>query len=282
MLTNYGIVMILLVASNKDIAAMNIAEQLFQIHPFKKTLQVYSGQPVLEASINCRKVTYITLEEESIFAQYLGEDFPKVGLIIFLSRHSSHSGTPTLSGHTPGNFSAAELGGLPRELSVASAKTMQTALQTMDRIVHETQLPYQISYECTHHGPSLKVPTVFMELGSSHLQWRDKKAAAIVAQAAIDAITSFEEKPQNAAVGIGGTHYNQKFTQLAIKNSVTFGHIIPKYVIPYIDKELLFKCVNCTREKVDTAILDWKGIRSEDKSKLLSILQETPLQIRKV
>jgi len=274
--------MILLVASNKDIAAMNIAEQLLQIHPFDKTPQVYLEQPVLESSINCRNVTYLNLNEESIFAQYLAEDFPKVSLIMFLSRHSSQSGTPTLSVHTPGNFADAELGGLPRELSIASAKTMQTALQTMARLVHETQLPYQVSYECTHHGPSLKVPTVFIELGSSPLQWCDKKAAAIVAQAAIDAIASFEEKPQIAAVGIGGTHYNQKFTQLAIKNNVAFGHMIPKYVIPYLDKDLLFKCINCTREKVNTAVLDWKGIRSEDKSKLLSILQETSLQIQKV
>jgi len=126
------------------------------------------------------------------------------------------------------------------------------------------------------------VPTMFVELGSSPPQWCDQKAAAVVAQAAIDAIANSEGTQQTAAIGIGGTHYNQKFTNLALKNEASFSHMIPKYAIQHVDAALLRQCIERTREKVTTAILDWKGIKSEDKPALLSALQETALRIQKV
>ncbi len=46
--------------------------------------------------------------------------------------------------------------------------------------------------KCTHHGPSLDVPTMFVELGSSETQWRDSKAAQAVAHSAMHAIANFQ------------------------------------------------------------------------------------------
>jgi D-aminoacyl-tRNA deacylase len=273
--------MILLVASNKDPAAINIATQVQKICPFTKTTQTYQGNSICTATINGTQVTHITLREEAVYAQYLTKDFPEAKLIVFISRHSSQSGTPTLSVHTPGNFAQADLGGLPRVVSVSPAKAMQIALQTMHRMAQKMQLNYHVSYECTHHGPSLEVPTMFVELGSSAVQWSDQKAAIVVAQAALDAIANFDDTNQKATLGIGGTHYNQKFTNMALNHEAIFGHMIPKYAIQHIDTELLRQCIERTHEKVDTAILDWKGIKSEDKPKLLSALQEIGLQIQK-
>ena len=76
------------------------------------------------------------------------------------------------------------------------------------------QLDYEVSYECTHHGPSLNVPTMFVELGSSPQQWSDTKAAEAVAKAAMQAIANFGVSEEKAALGIGGTHYNQQFTKM--------------------------------------------------------------------
>ena len=274
--------MILLVASSMDIAALNIADKISQICPFKTTNRIYQENPVYLANINGNQVTYVTLKKEAVTAQYLADDFPDAELIVFVSRHSSQSGTPTLSVHTPGNFGHAELGGLTRQVSVSPAKAMQTALKTMNRLVQETKLAYKVSYECTHHGPSLNVPTMFVELGSSPLQWGDQKAAAIVAQAALAAISNFDNAQQSASMGLGGTHYNQKFTSLALKDEVIFGHMVPKYAIAQIDDELLLHCIERTQEKITSVILDWKGIKSEDKPKLLAFLEKLPLQIQKV
>jgi len=274
--------MILLVASKRDLAGINISKQVLQLYPFTQTTQIFQENPVYTATINGRQVTHIILNEEAVNAQYLPEYFPNINLVVFISRHSSQSGTPTLSVHTPGNFGVAELGGLSGELSVSPATAMQNALQTLNRLKEQMHLDYQVSYECTHHGPSLNVPTMFVELGSSSIQWVDQQAAAVVAQAALEAIANFGNSKQTSALGIGGTHYNQKFTNMGLKNEATFGHMIPKYAIQNINLQIIQQCVIRTQEKVNSIILDWKGIKSENKPTLLKVLQETDLPIQKV
>jgi D-aminoacyl-tRNA deacylase len=274
--------MILLVYSTRDIAGRNIAKQIFNHVDFTKTGIIFQDNPVYSATINQQKVTFATLTEEAVNSQNLPESFPNHNLIIFLSRHSSQSGKPTLSVHTPGNYSKAELGGLPKNLSVSPANAMHAVLKALSRKKLERQLNYEVSYECTHHGPSLDVPTMFVELGSSPEQWNDLDAADAVAQATVEAIINLHSYNSPAVLGIGGTHYNQKFTNMALNDEAVFGHIIPKYAITQIDTELLNQCIQKTLEKIEYAILDWKGIRSQDKPNLLAALNETSLPIKKV
>ncbi len=274
--------MILLVHSTKDIAGVNIAKSLHQRISFRDTEKIYQETPVSEANVDGQHVLHITLKEESVHAQTLPQSFPEAKLVVFISRHSSQSGKPTLSVHTPGNFAEAGLGGLPREISISPANAMQMALRTLNRLKVERQLRYDVSYEGTHHGPSLHVPTMFVELGSSEAQWRDEEAGEVVGQAAVDAIASFDKEESEAVLGLGGTHYNEKFTKMAIDGEAAFGHMIPKYAVGQADVEMLRQCVDRTHEKVACAVLDWKGIRSEDKPKLLALLQEICLPIRKI
>lgn len=274
--------MILLVSSSKDTASTNIANHILQQYPFNKTNQTFQEKPVYQAEINNKKVTCITLKDEAVNAQNLPENFPNAELVVFISRHSSQSGTPTLSVHTPGNLSTAELGGLSRTLSVSPANAMCDALKALMRLKQEKRLNYEVSYECTHHGPSLNVPTMFVELGSSEKQWSDLTAAGAVSQAAMEAIANFSNSKQTAVLGIGGTHYNQKFTKMALEGEAVFGHMIPKYAVPLVNSEILLQCMEKTLEKIESAVLDWKGIKSGDKPKLLTALQEIGLPVKKV
>jgi D-aminoacyl-tRNA deacylase len=273
---------ILLVHSARDVAGVNIAKRILECYTFSKTKEVYQENPVYTAEINGKKVSFLTLKEEAVNAQYLPEGFPNAQLIVFISRHSSQSGKPTLSVHTTGNFGEAGLGGLPRTLSVAPAVAMQTALKALYRLRQEMNLNYEVSYECTHHGPSLNVPVMFVELGSSELQWNDSTAAQAVGDAAMSAIANFSASSISPVLGIGGPHYNQKFTRMALAGEAAFGHMIPKYAISTIDSEMLSQCVKKTLEKASLAVLDWKGITSQDKPELLSSLQEIGLPFKKV
>jgi D-aminoacyl-tRNA deacylase len=277
-----GTKMILLVASNNDVASLNIKQQILKNYPFTKSSQTFQENPLYTADINGKNVTLATLSEESVKAQNLPDNFPNATLIVFISRHSSQSGKPTLSVHTPGNFGLAELGGLPREISVSPATAMQTALKALIGQKEELSLNYEVSYECTHHGPSLNVPTMFVELGSSEPQWQDSTAAGAVAHAAMSAIATFTKPRGTAVLGIGGTHYNQKFTLMALVGEAVFGHMIPKYAVSAVDSEMLSQCIEKTLEKVPLAVLDWKGIKSEDKPDLLLALQAAGLPIKKV
>jgi len=273
--------MILVAASSKDIAGVNIAKQVLCNYPVSKSGETYQENPVYCAEINGKQIRLVTLKDESIYAQTLPEHFSNPELVVFLSRHSSQSGKPTLSVHTPGNFADAELGGLPRTVSIAPATAMHDVLKALNRFKTEMNLAYEVSYECTHHGPSLKVPTMFVELGSTPQQWNDTLAAETVAKAAMQTIINLQVTDQTAALGIGGPHYNPKFTKMTLENDTLFGHIIPKYALANVDAEILQQCVERTQEKVDHAILDWKGITSKDKPKILQALAEINLPYQK-
>lgn len=274
--------MILLVASRKDIAGINIAQHLIRNYPFKETKESTKNNPLYSGFINNKKVFLTIVNEETIKTQNLPEYFQNLELIVYISRHCSSSGKPTLSVHTPGNLNIAKLGGLPKKVSISPAEAMKNALKALTFFRDGSGINYEVSYECTHHGPSLNIPTMFVELGSSKIQWCDSKAAEIVGHAAIVAISKFKLSTKTAVLGIGGTHYNKKFSNLALTSETAFGHIIPKYMIQYIDSEILLECMEKTFEKVDHALLDWKGIKSADKPKLIQSLEAINLSYKKI
>ncbi|MCD6529127.1 hypothetical protein J7L06_02415, partial [Candidatus Bathyarchaeota archaeon] len=179
--------MILFVASILDKAGVNIADKVISLYDFKPSEELFHGNPVYVRKIDSNEFKLIWIEDEPINAQYIDRFF-KPELVVFLSRHSSRSGIPTLSVHTPGNFREASLGGLPGKLSISPANAMRNALVQMAKGREEYGLKYEVSYECTHHGPSLDLPTMFVELGSTERQWLDEQAATVVATAAVSAV----------------------------------------------------------------------------------------------
>ncbi len=273
--------MILLAYSTKDIAGTNIAKQVLAEFPFTPTNETFQDEPVYEAEIEGKRINLVTLKGETVYSQNLPNQISDIELLVYLSRHSSQSGKPTLSVHTPGNFGNADLGGLPRTLSICPATAMRDALTALSRLKEEANLDYEVSYECTHHGPSLNVPTMFVELGSSTQQWSNLQAAQVVARAAIKAVTKFQATTKTAVLGIGGPHYNPRFTRMALEEEAVFGHMIPKYALPLVSPELLQQCLDKTLEKVTHAVLDWKGIPSHHKPHILNVLEQLHLKYTK-
>jgi len=271
--------MILIVASTEDTAGMNIAQKIIAHYKFEKLSETFHKNPVYFITVQNQEVKLLFVNEEIINTQFI-TDFFTPQLLVFVSKHSSVSGIPTLSVHTPGNFAEAELGGIPRKVSICPASAMKNALLQMAQLKEEMKLNYEVSYECTHHGPSLDVPTMFAELGSSLQQWKDTKAAQAVAHAAMAAVSKRSTYP--TALGIGGPHYNARFTKIALSTQTAFGHIIPKYALPQIDAEMIKQCVERTVETVNSAILDWKGIKGIYKDKLVTALSKIGVSIEKI
>ena len=106
------------------------------------------------------------------------------------------------------------------------------------------------------------------------------KAAEAVAHAAMAAVSKRSSYP--TALGIGGPHYSAKFTKIALNKQTAFGHIIPKYAIPQVDAEIIKQCVERTMENVESAILDWKGIKGAHKYKLTTALSKIGVPMEKV
>ncbi|UCE29545.1 MAG: hypothetical protein JSV85_02140 [Candidatus Bathyarchaeota archaeon] len=271
--------MILMVASTKDIAGMNIAQQVIDHYEFEKQLGLFGKHSVYVGRVENREVELVFTDEDIVNTQYIVDLFTPE-LLIFLSRHASVSGIPTLSVHTPGNLGKAELGGISRKVSVSPASVMKDVLLEMAKKREEMGLDYEVSYECTHHGPSLDVPTMFVELGSSPKQWKDVQAAEVVAHAAITGVHKWSRYP--TALGIWGPHYNKKFTRVALTTKMAFGHIIPKHAIPRVDTKMVKQCVEKTVEKTELAILEWKGIKGPDKDRLIMVLNEIDVPVEKI
>ncbi len=260
-----------IVVSKQDIGGMNIYSRLLENFDFRQTEHSYRGNPFYESKKSGLRL--ILIDSLHIFSEHLDE--LNAEFIIFASRHSSKSGKPTLSVHPVGNWGKAELGGRDRELGLSSAALMKSYLTGLKEKQEQMHLEYEVSYEATHHGPLLKTPCCFIEVGSTEPQWRDEKAGLALAETIMEK-TSFPEcKP---AIGLGGLHYNPKFTRIALSTEHAFSHMCPKYNLPNFSLEMLEKAVNASMERVEEIIVEYKGLGSE-KQRILSLLEQQELPV---
>jgi D-tyrosyl-tRNA(Tyr) deacylase len=82
-------------------------------------------------------------------------------------------------------------------------------------------------------------------------------------------------------LGVGGPHYNERFTKIALTTPRAFGHIISKYAAPQIDGETVKQCVQRTVEKVDSAVFDWKSMRATDREKIITALKKLNVPVER-
>ncbi len=225
--------MICIVASMKDIASRNIAENLLSMVKWRRNGSVYERNDML----------LYFIEDEHIFHDNVDKEIEALGYeiktIVFASRHASAARKKTLSVHAIGNFGKAEYGGIDKTLIPCNPLLMRDALGILKDIAPSA---YEVCYEATHHGPYLEKPCFFIEVGSTEAEWRDARACRAVAEA----ILHMEEKKYGVAIGIGGGHYAPRFTDVALEKGVAFGHIAAKYAIEHLNEEMLRKMIDAT------------------------------------
>lgn len=204
----------------------------------------------------------------------------KADLIIVPSTHKSEAGVNTLTCHTTGNWSSAEMGGQARTLSIAPALYLREALLELKKQQQTKNLKYEVSLEVTHHGPTPDLPVIFVEVGSSEKQWNDLTACEAVADTIYHLLTK-EPDIVPVAVGFGGPHYAPAFTRKLLKENIAFGHICPKYKIDNLDEELILQAFERTIPKPDFAFFDWKGLLSGQRNKIIEILDKNKIAWKK-
>lgn len=154
--------------------------------------------------------------------------------VVFLSKHRAASGKSTLTMHPIGNFGRADYGGKEGTLVPASPSFLGGLLRTLS--VSASGLPFEVSYEVTHHGPFLEVPTTYVEIGSDETRWENLDAAKAMAEA----LLSWVPADGPVVVGVGGGHYAPRFTEVTLAKKVRFGHMVAKHVLDgKADEEVL-------------------------------------------
>ncbi len=263
----------LIVASKQDPAGVNITTQLSQFR-----------NPLLSSMKNTPSFDFYLREEDIISDENLNlEKINKYDFIIFASKHQSKEGIKSLSIHAPGNFKKAEYGGREGKVCSTSALFQKQLFENLNKQVEENILKdYQVTLECTHHGPLINKPCVFIEIGSTEIEWKDKRAGFIIAKTIRDTIENFEENPYNEiAIGIGGPHYCPNFNKIQLNSNIALSHIIPGYDLP-LTEEMIKEAVEKTEEEIDFILLDWKGLtNAEERQRILQILDKLYLKYKK-
>ncbi len=257
------------IVSKKDIAGMNIKQALLDLFEFKKANETFEGNPVYEFN----NVRLYTAEKESIFCENIDKEI-NADIFIFATKHQSKSGIKTFSCHSPGNWCAAEAGGTDREICMAPAALLKEAFIELNSSSKEfaEQNNYDIVMECTHHGPRLEKPVIFVEIGSTEKEWRDKEAANVIAKTIVN-LTAKTIGIYAAAFGIGGQHTCSNFKKIQLETNIAVAHVCPKYALQDLDEEMLKQAINKTQPKSEIIILDWKGLGSE-KERIKKLIEE--------
>jgi D-aminoacyl-tRNA deacylase len=225
----------------------------------------------------------VITDQDLISINNLDGIIPKENMVIFLSKHASKSKTPTLTSHGTGNFSdIVLLGGKPKEIGNTFPSFQKVYMKNIYEKRQEL-FGYDLTIEATHHGPtSLVNPILFIEIGSSEIQWANKTTASIVCKSVLESIKNIGKYIENnnttIGIGIGGNHYPQKYNELILFSNVAFGPIISKYNLASINEQIMNQVKGKSIEKLNHIYVDDKGL-GKDKDKILNILNSQDLEI---
>jgi D-aminoacyl-tRNA deacylase len=229
-----------LVASEADEAGLHQRDELLGLASWKPD-EPFAGR----GAWRLEDLVLVTIPEPHLYRDHLDRDLESsfdepADLVIYLSKHRSESGRPSLTVHPIGNPGAADFGGQPETLVPSAARWMTAALRALRRLGRP--LPYEVTFEATHHGPFLTSPTFYVEQGSTAREWEDRDASRAIGRALL------ELRPLDApiAIGLGGGHYMPRHTDLALRRRIAFGHLLPTHALEKASPAALEQAVERT------------------------------------
>ncbi len=249
-----------LIYSPEDVVSLGAAEALRSLEAFHET-DPTAGMRTFRSN----GITLIETPGHHLYADHL--DDLGADSIVVLSRHSSAKSVPSFTVHPVGNWTAdTKIGGKPRELSTAAPVMM---LQVLKSLAQRAPPHFSVTYEATHHGPFLRTPTLYAEVGGNEEVWQDSKMHRLLAEAVRDALGQ-TARFERIAVGIGGMHYESKFARLALEGKFAFGHMMPKHHAGELD--MLGQAIDRCHPRPDVAVIEWKSFNSEERNRVIARL----------
>lgn len=230
------------------------------------------------------------IEEETIyFKNNINAD-----LIIFATKHFSKQGEPCFSCHVSGNWGENNLGGNKKRFSYAPCFLLRETLFLLNK--ESVNLQKEIFQEVTHHGPTIDVPSLFIEIGSRKKEWVNKENGMFIANvinSLVKLLSSFNNysefenyyKNKNNGIipvlGLGGLHHTPNFKKLILEGKIALGHVCAKYNLNSFSKETIMRALEANIENIELVVLDWKGLGNY-KQKVVEILDENKIKWVKI
>ena len=238
----------LIISSEADTASINLRNRLLEMSEWNED-GTFDNRTIWKLTKDygdfCKKGTrLITIRELHIHAEEIDKKWIEqtnlsVDNIVFLSRHKAASGRPSLTVHPIGNWGAANYGGKEGQISGSSPEWMTGLLLN----IRKNRISgYDVCFEATHHGPLLETPTMFLEIGSSELEWEMHEPAEVL----IKSLLELEPATGIKVIGIGGGHYTPRFTEAAFSHEVCFGHMVANYGVSALNSDIICKAIACS------------------------------------
>ena len=279
---------VLIVSSNIDPASKNIKKSLLEQSTWDES-GTFNGNTVYHHSA-MKDVMIITINDRKIHHENLDKEVKQTlkiepKQVIFISRHTSKTGKPTLTVHPIGNYGKAEFGGKPKILTITSPRLMTYLLRLLKKNAKQAKLYHKVCFEVTHHGPYLDTPTLFIEVGSNEEEWAKKEPAAVVAKSVLELLDSYRYEEDFSddipvLLGIGGGHYAPRFTDVVLEKKAAFGHMIPIYQIDAgnIDDEMFDQALLKT-PNVSGIYIHRKSMKKSQVTEFKNIFQKKGIPI---
>jgi D-aminoacyl-tRNA deacylase len=278
---------IAIIISKKDLASLNIKKNL--LNHFVLNSKIFDGNKVYFY----KKTKIYTFNNDSLYSDVnqFSED-----IIIFASRHCSVNKIPCFTCHATGNWNDAKYGGINNKLSLTSSFLLREVLFLLNNKKNEYNLNnINIFQEITHHGPLVKKPSFFIEIGSTENEWNNNLYGKIVSEVIIklidqlslynsfnDFVLDYKNNNSNlkSAIALGGLHNMQNFMKLIFSKNIAISHACPKNSLDYFNETLFNESINKTVEKIDLFILDWKSLKN--KEDLIQLLNKNKKEWKKI
>lgn len=265
----------LIVCSKKDEASQNIKSHLVDIlKPEEKNLKECTFYDA--GNIGIAEIEERLIYTDGLDARLKKElDFEE---ILFASRHSSRDERKIFSAHVSGNVNTADFGGVPYSLAKPASVRMKNYVLALSKKL-ERKPDFDFTMEVTHHGPSeISTPCAFYEIGSTENEWNDKEAGRIVAESLVESINNSRDD-WNVAVGVGGTHYAPRQTEIMLGTTFTFGHNFAKYTFEGLNEEIIEEAVKITG--ANYIVIDEKSIKSVIKKMVNAVAEDLGVEVFK-
>lgn len=238
---------ILIAVNQQDIASTNQADALRQMDEWT-AIPDFEGHPAY--ALHHLRMVYLPdglLFEDHLDQRWEAQAGERVQEIIFPSRHVAASGQASLTLHPIGvpHLPRNEVGPYGGHGGMASPPSTRLASWWKRLLAMAPSDPsvggFDLSLEVTHHGPTVGVPCLFIEVGSTDATWGHEGAARLLATimhhgllgSEGDAWDVEQHEGQLVLVTLGGGHYAPRANQLASLEGVWLGHMLATYALPF-------------------------------------------------
>ena len=293
---------ILIAVNQQDIASTNQADALRTMDDWTQRAPVENNPTYGLKHLRMLYLPNGLLFEDHLEKRWEAATGERVSEIIFPSRHVAASGQPSLTLHPIGvpHLPVEEQG--PYGGHGGHAPPPSTRLASWWKMLLE-QAPkeasvrdFDLSLEVTHHGPTVNVPCLFIEVGSTEATWGHEGASRMLANIMREGLLHAPEDAWNEAkhagelvlVTLGGGHYAPRANQLAALDGVWLGHMLASYALPFEQssegqitgtwKQSILAALEATRRSFPGGELicsmDKKAFRGWQRQAIRDLLQE--------